>query len=616
MKSNLQKIELLAPARDADVAIAAVDHGADAVYIGAAKFGARSSAGNSVDDIARVVSYAHKFNVKVYATVNTVIYDNELKEVESLIGELYNAGVDALIVQDMGVLRLDIPPVALHASTQCDIRTPEKAKFLESLGFSQLVLARELTLDEIRSVHEAVGVPLEAFVHGALCVSYSGRCDVSQVLKCRSANRGECAQICRLAYDLEDAAGNKLLTNKHLLSLKDFNMSSRLEAMMEAGVSSFKIEGRLKDIDYVKNVVAYYRKAIDRIISSHTDKYVRSSVGKSTFTFEPQLDRSFNRSFTDYFTSRRRPDNGHSMASIDTPKSMGEYLGRVTSIKGVSLRLDTDRLLANGDGLSYFDNSGNYTGVRVNRVDGNDILLKDRVDIPVGAAVFRTFDKKFTDALSRPSATRKIEVDAELKLVGDDLVLSLVDERGNSVVHAVSVGSVDDAKSSQEQRQLAELGKLGNTVYVLRNASVLSDKFIPSSFLSRLRRETVELLDKAQLLTYERSCRKAESATSPCFSTHLTYADNVANDLAASLYRSHGVKVIEPAIECWGNRDTADVVVMNTRYCIRRELGACRMVKGAKQLPDKLFLRNGNTLLAVDCDCKRCEMKISVVNKG
>ncbi len=340
--SQPRRIELLAPAGNKDVAVAAILHGADAVYIGASSHGARSKASNSVEDIAELVKFAHRFRARVYVTVNTLVYDNEQEQVRRLINDLYRIGVDALIVQDMSILRMDIPPVALHASTQCDTRTPAKAKFLEEVGFSQIVLARALTITEIKEICDTVTVPVECFVHGALCVCYSGRCAASQVSLGRSANRGECAQMCRMPYTLRNGRGEVLEKNKYLLSLRDFNASHRLEYLLEAGVSSFKIEGRLKDADYVKNVTAAYRQALDRIIAAHPDKYIRSSYGMSEVKYTPRLDKSFNRGFTDYFLGNRRPG---AMASLLTPKSMGE------EIKDIGL-------LHNGDGISFFNIKG------------------------------------------------------------------------------------------------------------------------------------------------------------------------------------------------------------------------------------------------------------------
>ena len=380
MTTTPQSVELLAPARDLETAMAAIAHGADAVYMGAMRFGARRSAGNSVDAIRRAVEYAHKYSAKVYATVNTIVYDDELDDVGKLIGELYHAGVDALIVQDMGILRMDIPPIQLHASTQCDIRTVDKAKFLENAGFSQLVLARELTVEEIRAIRAAVDVPLEYFVHGALCVSYSGRCHASCALTGRSANRGECAQICRLPYDLSDERG-VVERGKHLLSLKDNNQSDRLEALLDAGVTSLKIEGRLKDVAYVKNVTAYYSERLNDICRRNPQRYCRSSSGRCRYTFEPDPAKSFNRGFTHYFSVGRTPDG--ELAAPISPKSIGERVGTVVSSKGRTVAVRSDKSFANGDGFVYFD-AQELKGFRANRIDGNRIETLNKLTIASG----------------------------------------------------------------------------------------------------------------------------------------------------------------------------------------------------------------------------------------
>ena len=600
-------IELLAPARDADIAIAAIDHGADAVYMGASHHGARADATNTLDDVGRACDYAHRFGAKIYATVNTLIYDDELIEVERLVHDLYRIGVDALIVQDLGLLRLDLPPIALHASTQCDLRTPEKAQFLEALGFSQLVMARELTLDEIAAIRRVTTVPLEAFVHGALCVSYSGRCAISQVLKGRSANRGECAQLCRLPYDLVDGKGRVIVEGKHLLSLRDMARHDRLEQMMAAGVSSFKIEGRLKDMGYVKNVVAYYRRAIDQVIERYPDRYGRASQGAAELTFEPALEKSFNRGFTHYFLDERRPQDGSSMASIDTPKSQGEYLGRALRCNGNTLKIDTKASLANGDGLSFTDARGQFSGARVNRALGNGtVLLREQADIGRGTPIYRTADKAFNDLLAKPSACRTIAVDAQLRYTGGMLTLTLADERGNHVTHTVEC-DLQPAAKPQGDRQVAELGKLGGTIYRLREAQVPGDVFVPASLLARLRRETIDLLDRNHRITRPIDKRRPEDMSVPCPITKLSPADNVANHLAEQLYRDHGVTDIAPALEARAPV-TDTTPLMHTRYCLRRQLGACLKGKRADSLPRELYLKTGNTLLKVNCDCKNCEM--------
>jgi len=609
-----RKIELLAPAKDATIGIEAIKHGADAVYIGASAFGARSQAGNDINDIKRLVDFAHQYEARIYCTVNTIVYDHELNDVELMIHELYNAGVDALIVQDMALLRLDLPPIALHASTQCDIRTPEKAVFLEQMGFSQLVLARELSLSEINDIANSVKVPLEGFCHGALCVSYSGRCQISHALKDRSANRGECAQFCRLSYDLEDENGNKLLKSKHLLSLRDFNASDCLEQMIDAGISSFKIEGRLKDVDYVKNVVAYYRKALDRIIDARED-LSRSSFGTSAISFAPTLEKSFNRSFTHYFVDGKRPKNGVKMASINTPKSQGEYLGKVLSINGNSIIIDTSATLANGDGLSYIDSNGNYDGVRVNKVIGNRVLLRDVCKLQRGDNVYRTYDKAFNDILSKPSAKRTIDLDFTLWTVGKSICLKAIDSRGCAVVHSITLDNEPEiAKQPQTERQRQVLSKLGDTIFTLRSCDIQVNSFIPVSIIAQLRRETIELLERTHRISYQSDLRRQENKEEPFPYTILKSADNVANHIAKQFYHDHGAATIEPAIEVSGSIGK-NQPVMHARYCLRRELGACLKDKNARnKLPSPLFLRNGNTLLRVDCKCSECEMIISIQN--
>ena len=614
MNNKLRKIELLAPAKNLEIGIEAIKHGADAVYIGAPSFGARAQATNTISDINRLVDFAHQYQAKIYCTVNTILYDNELKDVEAMIHSLYRAGVDAIIVQDMSLLRLDLPPIALHASTQCDIRDAEKALFLQKMGFSQLVLARELTISEINEIANKVNVPIETFCHGALCVSYSGRCQISQAIKNRSGNRGECAQFCRLSYDLEDSDGNILLRQKHLLSLRDFNAHNRLEQMIDAGVSSFKIEGRLKDMEYVKNVVAYYSQALDKIVDAK-EIIVRSSIGKTNLTFSPQLEKSFNRSFTHYFLDGRHPDNGSSMASINTPKSQGEFLGKVINVQRNEITLDAAVAVANGDGISFFDRDGNYNGFRINKVIDNKLYLKERCNLSRGDVLYRTFDKAFTDVLSRNSAQRTIDVDFTLWVSGNILCLKAQDESGCAATHSIILeNEPQQAMKPQAERQRQVLAKLGDTVFTMRGCKIKDNVFIPASLLTRLRRETIELLLTCRKISYQRDLRKQEDFTAVFPYLTLESSDNVANTLAEKVYRDHGVKTIEPAIE--QGKLIKNQAVMTTRYCLRRELGAClKDSKTRNNLPPTLMLRNGRTLLKVDCDCKLCEMRISIVKQ-
>ncbi|MDE6382545.1 MAG: U32 family peptidase, partial [Muribaculaceae bacterium] len=463
----MRQLELLAPAADRDVAVQAILHGADAVYMGGPSHGARRKAANSIDDIRATVEFAHRYRARVYVTVNTLVYENELRKVEALCRDLYLAGVDALIVQDMSLLRLDIPPITLHASTQCDTRTPEKARFLQDAGFSQIVLARELSIDETRRIADSVDVPLECFVHGALCVSYSGRCAASQVSLGRSANRGECAQMCRLPYTLRNGRGEVVEKDRYLLSLRDFNASARIEEMALAGVSSFKIEGRLKDSSYVKNVTAAYRHAIDAVIARHPGMFCRSSCGKSKIAFTPDLSKSFNRGFTEYFLDGRHPGT---MASLSTPKSMGEIIR-------------DPRMLNNGDGISFFNASGEYEGVGVNRVENGRIVGSRPFRLPKGAVIHRTLDRCWQSLMSRDTASRSIRVDITI----DETGVSAADERGVKVRVALDADR-SVARKPMDPRPV--FAKLGGTVYRLGEFvnNLAPSTFIPASQRTALRR--------------------------------------------------------------------------------------------------------------------------------
>ncbi len=596
-------LELLAPARDLQVGRAAIMHGADAVYIGASAFGARASAGNSVEDIAELCRFAHQFRAKVYTTVNTIVYERELEAVRRLIDKLYQAGVDAIIVQDMALLRMQLPPIELHASTQCDTRTPEKAEFLQEAGFSQIVLARELTLPEIKAITERVKVPVEVFIHGALCVSYSGRCHASQALCGRSANRGECAQICRLPYTLTDANGKVLARDKHLLSLHDFNTTASLQQLVDAGASSFKIEGRLKDEAYVKNITAHYRRKLDEIIAANPDRYRRASCGTVNLNFTPSPQKSFNRGFTSYFLNERRPA---SIASIYTPKSLGEPMQNLDD-------------LHNGDGLSFFTSRGEYTGFLVNGVRGGRPVPNKPIQIPKNASFFRTTDVAWDKTMSRTdTASRRISLKIKLfsnRIEGED-------ERG---VRVVLPHSLQPEAARKPQNIRAYFEKLGDTIYSLADFELHlpADSFIPASALTALRRSLTEALDSAAVATYRRNLRAKENPEAKYPAEKLDYRDNVANSLADKFYRDHGVKQIEPAMETTAAPAKAGTVVMTTRHCVLRELGLClrELKANGRELP-KLPLtlrssaRNGSSgstaTLHVRPDCARCEMQITL----
>lgn len=586
---KIRKLELLSPAANSETAIQAVLHGADAVYIGPSSHGARKSASNSIEEIEKTVEFAHQYRAKVYATVNTLIYDDEIKKVEELCRDLYHAGVDALIVQDMGILRMKIPPIELHASTQCDIRTPEKAKFLEEVGFSQLVLARELTLKEIKNITDAVTIPVETFVHGALCVCYSGLCQASMAVTGRSANRGECAQLCRLPYTLTDSHGKVISQDKYLLSLKDFNASHNLEDLIAAGVSSFKIEGRLKDMSYVKNITAFYNNRLNLFIKNNVDTFCRASYGEVKIDFQPDVYKSFNRGFSNYFISMRNP---HEIASLLTPKSMGE-------------KIDNIKMLNNGDGISFFDKEGNFTGVNVNKIERGKIIPARKINIPSASPIYRTSDVKWNKEINGATGTRKLRVYISI----DDKGINASDERGVRIRKDLSL-PFEKARSVNEYRVVFE--KLGNTPYQLYEfrSNLSPDRSYRLSDLSNLKRQIAVLLDKANKITYPFTYRRAENKDYPFPKNILDYRDNVANQLAKDFYMQHGVEAVGMAKEVTGKFKSGDKV-MTTRYCILREIGLCKKEKGKlEKFKYPLYLNYQGGKFRLDFNCTSCEMHV------
>ena len=607
----MRPLELLAPAKDAATARDAIIHGADAVYIGAHSFGARSRAVNSLDDLRQVVEFAHPYGVKVYATVNTIIYDHELKAAEKMIRELYDIGIDALIVQDLAILKMDIPPIPLHASTQCDTRTPEKARMLRDCGFEQIVVARELSLEQLRDICQSVDVPVEAFVHGALCVCYSGDCQASFVNNGRSANRGECAQMCRLPYDLLDAKGNTIGRQKHYLSLKDMNRIDSLSEMAEAGVSSFKIEGRLKDSVYVKNVVAAYRRALDKVIESNPDQYYRPSRGLTATTFTPSLDKSFNRGFSSYFLTPSAPTR---IATFDSPKALGQLVGRVVAAKGKVVEAKLSCQLANGDGLSFITPQGATGGFRVNRAERSKLILQSEISLPAGTSLYRSFDKSWEDSMKGTTATRVIPVDIELKALTDSGVVAL-SAQIDGLKGAITVSAAFKAEPSlrpDNGYRRSQMAKLGNTIFSLRDfvdeAEGLS---IPASVLSDLRRQLVEAM-MAALLASSPSNSSMHGKKPACKvdlkGVAIDRHANVANHLARQFYEEAGAGSIEPAIEVSG-KSGKGLRVMTTRYCLRRELGKCLKANPADK--PELYLRGANFTYRLDFDCPNCRMTVT-----
>ena len=603
-------IELLAPAKNLACGLEAVRHGADAVYIGAPRFGARVSAGNSLEDIAELVKFAHIYRVRVYVTVNTILSEEELKETESMIWDLYRAGVDALIIQDMGITKLDLPPIPLHASTQMDNRSIGKVKFLYEAGFRQIVLARELTLNEIHRIHEQCPeARLEVFVHGALCVSYSGQCYVSQACYGRSANRGACAQFCRLGFDLVDADGKVIVRDKHLLSLKDLNQSDHLEELLDAGVSSLKIEGRLKDVAYVKNVTAAYRRKLDAILKRRPE-YVKASSGTVRLDFVPCLDKSFSRGFTDYFLHGRNTG----IFSFDTPKSLGEEVGTVKEVRRNYFTVAGLASFSNGDGLCYIDAQGKLRGFRVNRVEDNKLFPQEMPALQPKMKLFRNFDQAFDRAMQKKSAERRMAVDLCLEENNFGFTLTLCDEDDIRVSTAFPYER-ELARTPQEENLRNQLGKLGNTPFEPRTIKVClsGNWFIPSSVVAEWRRQGVEALLEARRIRYPKETAVWKETSHAYPSVELTYAGNVMNPSAEAFYRGHGVLKVAPAFE---QRPVEDAVLMLCKHCIRYGMGWCptyQKKRSPYREPYYLVSSDGRRF-RLDFDCKQCRMKVLADN--
>lgn len=604
-----RKIELLAPAKNLECGMAAIDHGADAVYIGAPKFGARAAAVNSLEDIAALVEYAHLYNVRIYVTVNTILKDEELKETEEMIRALYRVGVDALIVQDMGITGLELPAIPLHASTQMDNRTAEKVRFLADAGFRQVVLARELSLREIGKIHEACpDVPLEIFVHGALCVSYSGQCYVSQACFGRSANRGECAQFCRLPFSLVDSNDRVIAKDKHLLSLKDLNQSEELEALLDAGASSFKIEGRLKDVSYVKNVTAAYRQKLDAILARRKE-YVRASSGSCRYAFKPQLDKSFSRGFTHYFLHGRTRD----VFSFDTPKSLGEEMGTMKEARGNYLTVAGLKSFNNGDGVCYIDEQGKLQGFRINRVEGNKLYPQEMPRIKPRTVLYRNFDQEFEKILARRSSERKMAVAIRLADTAFGFALTLTDEDDNRVTLSLSRAK-EPARTPQEENLKTQLAKLGNTPFEAERVDIdfTENWFLPASVLADFRRQAIEKLIAARRINYRRELAVLRPTTHAFPQTTLTYLGNVMNARAASFYAGHGVASIAPAFE---QTPVEKAVLMFCKHCLRYSMGWCpvhQRERSPYREPYYLVSTDGKRF-RLEFDCRNCQMKVSAL---
>ena len=617
----MTKLELLSPAKNAAIGIEAIRHGADAVYIGAPKFGARVAAGNSLEDIQRLVDYAHQFAAKVYVTINTILTDEELMEVERLIWQLYDIHVDALIVQDMGLLKLNLPPIPLHASTQMDNRTAEKVQALMQYGFRQVVLARELSLSEIRHIHEVCpDVSLEVFVHGALCVSLSGQCYASECLFGRSANRGACAQVCRMEFDLIRAyqkgrttVEQTLMQKKHLLSLKDMCQINSLQDLIDAGATSFKIEGRLKDMSYVKNVTAAYSEALNRIVQSQPDKYVRASNGVVELKFKPDVAKSFNRGFTSYFLYGRNDR----IFSFDTPKAMGEEVGKVKEIRQNSFSVAGLKPFANGDGLCFVDQKGKLFGFRLNKVENGQLYpLEMPRNLMPKMTLYRNYDKRFEDTLQHESAERYIPVDITMDETEQGFRFLMTDDAG--LMRTLDVECEKElARTPQRENIRLQLSKMGSTVFRLRSLQInyTHNWFIPSSRLSEWRRK---LTEESLSLVSPEARRKTDitrlsSLEGGRVGDSLTYLSNIMNRRAKEFYEEQGCKVEEWAYE---RSHPAGVPVMFCKHCLKYSLGLCPKEKQKDvsydlKVGDTLYLQLANgTRFRLEFDCKACIMKV------
>ncbi len=615
-------LELLSPARDAEIGREAVLHGADAVYIGGPAFGARTKADNTVADIAGLTAFAHRYGARIFVTVNTILHDNELEPARCYIHELYEAGVDALIVQDMGILELDIPPIALHASTQCDIRSVEKARFLGEVGFSQLVLARELTLQQIAQMRAAVNpdVPLEYFVHGALCVAFSGNCYISEAHTGRSANRGSCSQECRLPYTLEDSQGRVVAFDKHLLSMKDNNQSDNLAALIDAGIRSFKIEGRYKDMGYVKNVTAHYRRLIDGILNERPS-LAAASHGKCTYTFTPDPDKTFNRSNTDYFATGRKMDIG----AFDAVAHVGLALGVVTRVAAQWFEIEDADAMANGDGLTWM-HKRDVKGTQANVVKkaGNvwritpNVAMQELQGLIVGTQISRNRDHAWELTLTKKSSERRIDLDIRFSETPTGFALTLADEHGASAtatIEHVHESAQNEARANTSLRE--NLGKLGNTIFVARDVTIEWSQpwFVPASAINALRRQAVEEFEKVRIKRMPQWTR-AEASVPPTQypETSLTYLANVYNLAARDFYAKHGVKLIADAYEA--HTEASEVPVMVTKHCLRWSFNLCpKQAKGVQGVQgqvraEPMMLVSGNDRLTLKFDCKPCEMHV------
>jgi putative protease len=605
-----KKIEILAPAKNLVQGMAAINAGADAVYIGAPQFGARSNATNSVEDIEELVKYAHLFKAQVFVVINTILYDQELADCKKLIHQLYAIGVDALIVQDMSLMEMDLPPIVIHASTQANNRDPQHVKFLADAGMKRVVLARELNLDQIKEISSATDVELEFFVSGALCVSFSGNCYMSIAGGERSANRGSCAQNCRLPYNLTDGTGKTLIANSHLLSIKDLDLSDQLPNLIEAGITSFKIEGRLKDMVYVKNNTSYLRKKLDAFLENN-ESYQKASSGKTIYNFEAEMDRSFNRGYTDYFVNKRTEKIG----SWESPKSQGQLIGKLIETKANGYIIENHNKLNNGDGLYFINENNEPDGVQINTII-NDVVVPNTIkSIKPGTIIYRNSDANFNKLVEREdSAIRKISVQLKFTETNDGFQLTAIDEDGHESVFALQTEK-ELAKNEESTfpNIKKNLSKTGNTPFVVEEIAIEFSKnwFLPISKINEIRRVVLEQLIDIRIAQYHREEFQITKTDHPYPVSKLDFTYNVSNQLARTFYKRHGVTEIEKAFELqW---DPGKSRVMTTKYCVKYELGKCARFQKAtmgEKVVEPLTLKHGENEYKLKFNCKPCEMEI------
>jgi 23S rRNA 5-hydroxycytidine C2501 synthase len=605
---SFRTLELLAPAKNAETGIAAINYGADAVYIGAPRFSARADASNSISEIEKLARYARRFHARVYAAFNTILFDHELEEARRIIVDLVNAGIDALIIQDMGILEMDLPPIEWHASTQTNNYEPGKILFLEKAGFSRVILARELTLEQITEIREQTTVDLEFFVHGALCVSLSGQCYMSLASGDRSGNRGVCAQPCRKLYDLEDARGNPILKQKHLLSLRDLDLSDYIQKLAKAGISSFKIEGRLKDLHYVKNITAWYRKKIDAFLNEDPS-FKKGSSGTIVFDFQPNPAKTFSRGSSHYFMDGRNRE----ITSFNSPKSIGEPVGTVTKSSGHILHIKTDCTISNNDGLSYFSENEELQGVKVNVAKGSELILAESAHIKPGTRLFRNHDHIFGETLKNSRTRRKIRLKIELFESQEGLILKGKDEDDIELEMRFSIEKQPSNKPERAGEVFVEqLSRSGDTDFDVTEVSLCWNMplFMPVSGINSIRREFLEAFMEKRFEYHPRPKIKERDKTLQWHEGEVTYLANISNHLSARFYQKCGVEKMEPALET--SRDFREKQLMTMKHCLKYQLGYCPKENRNKTIPweEPLLLRDGNRKFRLDFDCGECKMNV------